>query len=98
MIIAPSVEITLTFHLILSSWHDYWLLAASELHWQHFILHVMPVSYLPTYLSPPDNAYYIQHHIKEIFSDDKLSRSRNVCVIVNIATYVNILYNPRLTW
>ena len=53
MIIAPSVEITLTFHLILSSWHDYWLLAASELHWQHFILHVMPVSYLPTYLPPP---------------------------------------------
>ena len=39
MIIAPSVEITLTFHLILSSWHDCWLLAASELHWQHFILH-----------------------------------------------------------
>ena len=61
MIIAPSVEITLTFHLILSSRHDCWLLAASELHWQHFILHVMPVSYLPTYLpttTSPINAYY----------------------------------------
>ena len=95
MIIAPSVEITLTFHFILSSRHDCWLLAASELATLYIARHacILPPN-LPTTTSPI-NAHY---NITSNFSENKLSRSRNVCcVIVNIA-YVNILYNPQLTW